>query len=392
MLADSDDSRNLIATDPSTGAIIVDLMLLGRVFHYDPADTTTAYDGTTCLVSSDGLRYKLALGTDVFAYAVLDNTIATPPVSPTLGDAYLVAAAATGAWSGKSNFIAVKTNRGWEFVNFSIGRFIYVESVDTYYHKNSGGSWVTGFGNQTVIANSVPLSAAINFGKRLIVENQTTTSPPGSPTVGTAYVIGPSATGGWSGLDGKIAICEVAGSFVVYTPTNGWAAYDKALNNEYIFNGSAWKSAAGAIVNAGTVFTAASLSMVSIGTGTTGYSPTSAPVATSFHYIDAASLSYTAKAAGARLRFTYRAEMVQSVSTAQNYVAGIHVDSVSAASDWLELCYATGNATISYPLVFEITASDASSHTYVIYFYQNSSTAAVTSVSRRRFSVEEFAS
>src|SRR5712664_2283897 len=96
VLADAEDSRNLVAVDPSTGAIIVDLLLLGRVFHYDPADTTTAHDGTSCLVSADGLRYKLAVGTDVFAYAVLDNTIATPPVSPTLGDAYLVAAAATG--------------------------------------------------------------------------------------------------------------------------------------------------------------------------------------------------------------------------------------------------------------------------------------------------------
>src|SRR4051812_17855041 len=103
-LADTDDSRNLVATDPGTGAIIVDLLLLGRVFHYDPSDHTTVHDGTSCLVSSDGLRYKLALGTDVFCYAVLDNAIATPPVSPALGDAYLVAAAATGAWAGKSNF------------------------------------------------------------------------------------------------------------------------------------------------------------------------------------------------------------------------------------------------------------------------------------------------
>jgi len=246
VLADAEDSRNLVATDPSTGAIIVDMMLFGRVFHYDPTDTTTAHDGTSCLVSADGKRYKLALGTDVFAYAVLDNTIATPPGSPALGDAYLVAAAATGAWAGKSNYIAVKTARGWEFVNFSIGRFIYVESVDTYFHKNAGGAWVPGFGSGIFAANSVPLSAAINFGRRLIVENQTTTAPPGSPTVGVAYIIGPSATGGWAGLDGKIAICEVAGSFVVYTPTNGWAAYDKARNTEFRFNGSAWISSAGA--------------------------------------------------------------------------------------------------------------------------------------------------
>jgi hypothetical protein len=249
VLFDADDSRNITLIDPSTGAITIDVMLFGRVFHYDPTDTTTVHDGTSCLVSADGLRYKLAVGTDVFAYAVINNTTSVPPVSPTLGDAYLVAAGATGAWAGKSNYIARKTNRGWEFINFDIGRFIYVESVDTYYHKNAGGAWVTGFGNQVTTPNSVPLSAAINFGKRILVENQTTTAPPGSPVVPTAYIIGPAATGAWSGLDGQIAICEVAGSFVIYNPTNGWEAYNKAKNTSFTFNGSAWASTAGAFIN-----------------------------------------------------------------------------------------------------------------------------------------------
>lgn len=240
VLADAEDSRNLVAVDPATAAVIVDLVFLGRDFHYDPTDTTTAHDGTSCLVSSDGLRYKLAQGTDVFAYAVLDNTIAAPPGSPTIGDAYLVAAAATGAWSGKSDFIAVFTKRGWEFINFGIGRFIYVESIETYYHKDSSGDWVVGLGNQIFAAKSVPLSAAINFGARVIVENQTTTAPPGSPTVGTAYVIGPSATGAWAGNDGKLAICEIAGSFVIYTPVAGWLVYDKVQQIDFKFDGSAW--------------------------------------------------------------------------------------------------------------------------------------------------------
>src|SRR6266705_3553261 len=101
--------------------VFVAMLLLGRVFHYDHTDTTTAHDGTSCLVSADGLRYKLAVGTDVFAYAVINNTTSVPPGSPTLGDAYLVAAGATGAWAGKSNYIASFTRRGWEFTNFSIG-------------------------------------------------------------------------------------------------------------------------------------------------------------------------------------------------------------------------------------------------------------------------------
>lgn len=388
VLADSDDSRNLIATDPSTGAIIVDLMLLGRVFHYDPTDTTTAHDGTSCLVSSDGLRYKLALGSDVFAYAVLDNIIATPPVSPTLGDAYLVAAAATGAWSGKSNYIAVKTNRGWEFVNFSIGRFIYVESVDTYYHKNAGGSWVTGFGNQTVIANSVPLSAAINFGKRLIVENQTTTAPPGSPTVGTAYIIGPSATGGWSGLDGKIAICEVAGSFVIYTPTNGWEAYDKAKNNSVTFNGSAWASTVGAFVGYAYQFTQDITGTSVVGSGSYGaYNTTVGPV-NPLRRLDGTFLTYQAKRTGAPLRFTYQALINASFpGGSNNLTLALYQDSIATAIAWDCVVFNAGLCKVS--TVFVFSAPDAASHVYKIAVVNIDSPNGSNSIEHRLFEVME---
>ncbi len=401
VLGDAESLSNIIAIDPSTGAVIVDVLLLGRVFHYDASDRTTVADGTTCLVSADGLRYKLALGTDVFCYAVLDNTLATPPVSPALGDAYLVAAAATGAWAGKSNFIAVKTARGWEFVNFGIGRFIYVESVETYYHKNSGGSWVPGFGSQIFGANTVPLSAAINFGKRVIVENQTTTAPPGSPTVGTAYIIGPSATGGWAGLDGKIAICEVAGSFVVYTPSNGWAAYDKAQNNDFTFKGSAWSSSAGAIVNQDHVFTDAAVININ---GTTAYSQSATPPTTSsFGNYDTGVIAYAAKKTGALLRIKYRAEAIsytQFASGANDFalVVALFIDSNVNASDWHTMGFGVLGVNTDLPAhidaEFFVTTSDALSHSYAaavlgarfnnVFYY-------APQLSRRRLIVEEFA-
>lgn len=404
VLADTDDSRNLIAVDPSTGAIIVDMLLLGRVFHYDPTDTTTVHDGTSCLVSADGLRYKLALGTDVFAYAVLDNTIATPPGSPSLGDAYLVAAGATGAWAGKSNFIAVKTNRGWEFVNFSIGRFIYVESVDTYYHKNAGGAWVTGFGNNIFAAKSVPLSAAINFGTRLIVENQTTTAPPGSPTVGTAYIIGPSATGGWSGLDGKIAICEVAGSFVVYTPTNGWSAYDKNLNNTFTFNGSAWKSSVGAWLNFGPVqLSAGSSSVANNGSGTLYSFSATAPTTAQRLTIDQIPYNYAASRTGARLRIRYRANFVLSNSGATVgtliFTAALFRDAVASAIRWILVPVISPSAltwTFGCTFEFNVTAVDAAAHNYSFALMSSTqvggaSQVDATSISEREFTLEEAA-
>lgn len=376
VLFDADDSRNIILTDPATGAKTIDLLLFGRVFHYDPTDTTTAHDGTSCLVSSDGLRYKLALGTDVFAYAVIDNAVSVPPVSPTLGDSYLVAVGATGAWAGKSNYVAVKTNRGWEFLNFGIGRFIYVESIDSYYHKNAAGAWSTGFGNQTSLPNSITLSSVINFGTRILVENQTTTSPPPSPVVGTAYIIGPAATGGWAGHDGQIAICEIAGSFVIYTPTNGWEAYDKAQSASFTFKGSAWTATAGAILAQKYTFdTVATIS--SNGSGGYAYSDTVAPAAWSGN-TDLGVVNIAAPT-GSKIEIQYQARFVFNL--AGIFTIGLMRDSETTALDWMEF---RANQVDERTFTFFVVTGDSLAHDYKIKIYSNTAlTAAATVVSRR---------
>ncbi len=46
---------------------------------------------------------------------VLDHDLASPPASPNEGEAYIVAASATGDWSGQENSIAVYRNGGWVF-------------------------------------------------------------------------------------------------------------------------------------------------------------------------------------------------------------------------------------------------------------------------------------
>lgn len=48
---------------------------------------------------------------------VLSMTLATPPASPAAGDTYLIAAAATGVWSGHSGKIAEYTAAGWAIVD-----------------------------------------------------------------------------------------------------------------------------------------------------------------------------------------------------------------------------------------------------------------------------------
>src|SRR6185369_944326 len=86
VLGASDNVQDLVSVDPDTGVTIIDILLNGRVYHFDSTDTTTAHDGVSVLVTLSGGRYKLAAGSEVVAYSVKDNTISTPPGSPVLGD------------------------------------------------------------------------------------------------------------------------------------------------------------------------------------------------------------------------------------------------------------------------------------------------------------------
>lgn len=52
-------------------------------------------------------------GSGSFWQPVVSVTITTPPTSPTLGDAYVIPNAATGAWSGKSQQLAVWFGSSW---------------------------------------------------------------------------------------------------------------------------------------------------------------------------------------------------------------------------------------------------------------------------------------
>lgn len=257
VVEDADEAADLVAVDPDTGTVILVIICLGRNFLYDPLDTTTAHDGTTCLVSSDGKRYKLATGLDVVVYSVLERGN-TPPESPgpDVGDAYLVTASPTGDWVGHADDVAVYTARGWEFITPGVGRLVYVEDEDSYYHKDSAGDWQVGFGAQALSAGIV-LASNMNGGAGELfhqVENQTTNIAP-VVTNGVKYIIGPSPTGIWAGNAGKLAIGE-NGSWTIYTPTEGWRVYDKSTNTEYSFDGSSWIAASGDLQCKLTPFTA----------------------------------------------------------------------------------------------------------------------------------------
>lgn len=79
---------------------------------------------------------------------VKSRTLATPPGSPAEGDAYLVAAAPTGAWTGKAGSVAAYVDGGWSFRTPLDGWLLYVEDDDEFIQRRSG-AWSTLLGSLT---------------------------------------------------------------------------------------------------------------------------------------------------------------------------------------------------------------------------------------------------
>lgn len=74
--------------------------------------------------------------------SVISRTLTTPPGSPTDGDAYVVAATATGAWAGKENDLAVYEAAAWSFYTPLTGYLMYC-AADGEHITFDGSSWLS---------------------------------------------------------------------------------------------------------------------------------------------------------------------------------------------------------------------------------------------------------
>ena len=86
----------------------------------------------------------------VLNVAALDKDLATPPVSPSGGDAYIVAAPATDDWAGHEGELAY-FNQVWRFIVPNEGMTLWVADEDLLYTYDGLG-WVQSGG-----ASSLPL-------------------------------------------------------------------------------------------------------------------------------------------------------------------------------------------------------------------------------------------
>jgi hypothetical protein len=76
-----------------------------------------------------------------------------------------------------------------------------------------------------------------------VIESRTLTTPPTTPLLGDAYIVGPAATGAWSGHDSEIVAFQ-SGTWLFYDPAPGWQVYAKAEQAILVFAGGAWTALA----------------------------------------------------------------------------------------------------------------------------------------------------
>lgn len=101
---------------------------------------------------------ELVLGDFLFRGSnVVDKDLTAPPVSPQLGQSWIVAfngsPAATGAWAGQNKKIATWTLAGWQFTQPGNGARVWILDENTvyYYDDDNGGTWTIDPGQAAVL-------------------------------------------------------------------------------------------------------------------------------------------------------------------------------------------------------------------------------------------------
>lgn len=221
----------------------VAVVLSGRLYYYDSTDTSSGHDGVNVLVDSTGRRFKLqtALQIQSGIWRIADKDLSAPPGSPVDGTAYIVAAGASGAWAGQSTKIALRVAGTWAFSTPLAGAQAWVIDENTYY-SFSGTAWGAGLPGQ-IGAGAVKLSNMANGVPLLVVEG--TANTPAISTNGTAYIVGASPSGAFSGFAPKALAVRESGAWVAYAPATGWRVDDNSTGRMLRYSGTAWVDGSG---------------------------------------------------------------------------------------------------------------------------------------------------
>ena len=150
---------------------------------YDFVEHSDAADGAEATYNA-GLRR-----TEIFVAGVLDRDLATPPVSPTDGDAYVVAASGTGDWSGWDDRIAYDQAGAWKSAVPLKGTRIPCRDEDTMIEW-TGSAWVAVDGEQTLVdAATVVVDARLGRSWVVTLGGNRTLGTPTNLVKGWTYAL-----------------------------------------------------------------------------------------------------------------------------------------------------------------------------------------------------------
>lgn len=105
--------------------------------------------------------------------AVEGHSVGEPPESPLLGQSWIVAAAATGPWSGRDGALACWTDGGWRFVDPVPGMLVWNKPESHWLHWNAG-HWSAG---------ELHMTAVFVGGRKVVGERQPAVPSPSGGTV-----------------------------------------------------------------------------------------------------------------------------------------------------------------------------------------------------------------
>lgn len=330
----------------------------GGIFYFDPDDETSAHDGATVIVTADGKRYKVS--NMVMPDAADGIGIDAPSGTEEIGAVYITSSAPDAEFAYWPDMLVMLTSRDWIPIEPRLGRPIYVKG-DRHYFQNENGDWTPVFLPQ---GGQIRDEALVGGQRRYIVENQSTNDPPGSPSAGVYWIVGPSPTGDWAGFPGYLATkYDGDTDWTLIPPKTGDEAYDKALAANHVWNGTSWGFAGGAwgsifhVRTSGTGTTSAP--------GSTNWTPGSAPTTSNFRREDGNGLTIQT-ISGKKIKFTYCANLAATNSDGGESTMAIALfrDSDATAIRWLNFTHDVGVTSESVTAVFVWDADDNASHEY----------------------------
>ena len=214
VLESAAEIQSINFTQANAVGVPIEVRLNGTAFIYDAADSSTAHDGVSCLVSQDNKRYKSSVQPSYFTNVLsIENT---PPVSPAIGDRILIGTAPTGDYVGHGEKLTVYISTGWVKVSPAIGQRVYVREEEVDYQYGEAGNWTAA---GAVAAEGVG-AQELAFPWGMVVESETATPPstrfigatPTMPLGGTAANINDDTAGttGVTSALGNLAAAAVA--------------------------------------------------------------------------------------------------------------------------------------------------------------------------------------